>query len=183
MTKTLCKIGFCVAACMGLVDANAAKPPNKKIQPTIIHPPLEIKGIRLGVTMEELTAQVPYTGCRRGHCETYTTIAGAPAEFFEELVDGKVDDVYLSKWKGSDVSDVVRGFEAKYGPPQISTRVLQNGFGARWECPLYTWNLPDGTLWVAAYRPDTRDLPQIEMKSIERSKRDPRSQKKTEGDV
>ena len=173
---------FLVAYIAGIVEPFAKEPSSKKHPAQNVYPPLEIKGVRLGMSVTELTTQVPYAGCRNGHCEIYTTIAGQPANLLAEVIDGKIDDVYLSKWKDGDVEDV-RGFEAKYGAPQISTRVLQNSYGARLECPLYTWTLPDGILWIAKYRPDTRDLPQIEMESIERAKRDEIKHKKSESDI
>jgi hypothetical protein len=146
-------------------------------------PALEIKGMRPDMSMDEFHSVYPSVECKNGFCEVDTTIAGHDAIFHATFVDSKLESVYLAKFAAANTADVVEGFKAKYGQPEVSERVVQNGYGNRFECPLYTWKMPDGVLWVADFRPDTRGVAQIEFKSKSLIEREAQQTKKAAGDV
>lgn len=149
-------------------------------------PPLEIKAIKIGMSITDLkrlfgSSAICYSAAS---CQVSMRLAEKAAVFQTSFTDDKLDNAYLSKYESTDVEALVEAFRQKYGEPDnVFNRVLQNGFGAKFECPVYTWNFPDGNLMVARYRPEIRELMQIEITSAELMKKKDVERKKAIGDV
>lgn len=175
-------IAFCLS--FGWL-ALAAKPENRET-PIVQRPPLQIKTLKIGLSVADV--QRLFAGSVRCYgsdsCQVMTRLAEKSAVFQVSFTNDKLDNAYLSKDESSDVEELVEAFRDKYGAPDVvSNRTLQNGYGARFECPVYTWNFPDGTLTVAKYRPEIVALIQVEIMSADRAKQSEAERKRARGDV
>ncbi len=175
-----------IALCLSLSGLVAAAKPEKKEASIPQRPPLQIKTLRIGMSMADV--QRLFGGSLKCYgsdsCQVTTRLAEKGAVFQVSFTNDMLDNAYLSKYESSDVEELVEAFREKYGAPDVVTsRSLQNGYGARFECPVYTWNFPDGTLTVAKYRPEIAALIQVEMTSSARAKQMEIDRKKAIGDV
>jgi len=147
--------------------------------------PLEIKTLKIGMSQADVVRLFPEARCYSSNsCSVDTRLAGESASFQVSFTDDKLDNAYLSKYETSDVDVVADAFRQKYGPPDsTTTRMLQNGLGNKFECPVYVWNFPDGVLMVAKYRPEILTLMQVEMTSTDRINREKTKRKEAAGDI
>lgn len=149
-------------------------------------PPLEIKTLKIGMSVADLKRLFSSSATCYGptNCQVDTRIAEKAASFNVSFNDDKLENAYLSKYESSNAEELAEAFRQKYGDPDVvSTRVLQNGYGAKFECPVYMWNFPEGTLTVAQFRPETRAIMQVEITSSAMMKRQVTEHKKAIGDV
>ena len=146
---------------------------------------LEVKGLRIGMTRAEFTAQFPAAACHSAElCQVSTTIADTAATFNVSFHDGVVDQAYVGKFAAADVTAVVDAFRQKFGEPDSSpARTLKNGYGGTFSCNVYTWNFANGVLTVAKFRAETLTVPEIELRSLERIRRDQAKASKAAADA
>ncbi|MHB8742807.1 MAG: hypothetical protein ACYC9L_06730 [Sulfuricaulis sp.] len=145
--------------------------------------PLELKGIRLGMTYEELLAAYPNgkeapgqprlggMACFSGNtfCTVGVgTLARVATVLQVNLSEGKVADAYMGRILPGDFDGVVAALQEKYGAPTSKTQgFVQNRMGAKFDNPSFVWNFPDGKLIATKFMPGAPmlDISQVEMAS------------------
>jgi len=81
---------------------------------------LEVKGLRIGMTRAEFTAQFPAAACHSAElCQVSTTIADTAATFNVSFHDGVVDQAYVGKFAAA---------RRDRGRRCVSTEVRRAGF-------------------------------------------------------
>lgn len=145
--------------------------------------PLELKGIRLGMTYDELVAAYPNgeqspmrprangMSCLSGNtfCTVDVgTVAGVTSVLQVSLREGKVADAYMGRITPGEFDGVVAALQEKFGPPATTTQgSVQNRMGGKFDNPAYMWDFPDGKLIATKFMPGapTLDISQVEMAS------------------
>jgi hypothetical protein len=62
------------------------------------------------------------------------------------FVNGKLYELNIMQRGSLNTEREIGLLVEKYGPPsERRTVVLQNAYGAKWECPEVSWSMPDGT--------------------------------------
>jgi len=73
------------------------------------------------------------------------------------FINGKLAEV-STQYSEYAMTGQINFLEQAYGPPTSTETVpYQNAYGAKWDCLLATWNIPDGAMIRAAE--DIRNLP------------------------
>lgn len=142
---------------------------------------LELKGIRLGMTYDELVAAYPNgeqspmrprpngMACLSGNtfCTVDVgTVAGVTSVLQVSLSEGKVADAYMGRIEPGEFDGVVAALQEKFGAPTSTTLgFVQNRMGGKFDNPSYVWNFPDGKLIATKFMPGapTTDISQVEM--------------------
>jgi hypothetical protein len=135
--------------------------------------PLELKGIRLGMTTAELnhafragvnTLGIPNPGGLTCWAPEFCTVnigtlAGIKVMMQVSLVDGVVEDAYASNLLRGDFDTVVEALKAKYGDPTKSTAgTVQNRMGGVFDNPTFEWDMPEGILLAAKHFPGAQKI-------------------------
>lgn len=144
---------------------------------------LDIKGVRIGMSMDELTQSFPNGSAEPGDaalngvscitadfCDVNVgTIAGIPASLLVTFRDGKIADAYIGKISPAEFDGVVAALREKFGPPtQSSSGYVQTKIGAKFDNPQYVWKRSDGFVFAARYFPGAPTIAnsQIEISSL-----------------
>ena len=146
---------------------------------------LELKGVRLGMTYDELVAAYPNgeqspmrprlngLSCLSGNtfCTVDVgTVAGVASVLQVSLRDGKVADAYMGRISPEQFDGVVMALQEKFGKPASTTQgYVQNRMGGKFDNPSYVWNFPDGKLIATKFFPSmpTLDDSQVEIATNE----------------
>ena len=163
--------------------AGGKKAGNSPTPSPVAKTPLELKGIRLGMTYDELFAAYPNgvqspgrprpngMDCLSG--STFCTVdvgsvAGVTSALQVSLRDGKVADAYMGRISPGEFDGVVAALQEKFGSPSATTQgIVQNRAGGKFDNPSYVWNFPEGKLLATKFMPGapTMDISQVEMAS------------------
>lgn len=115
------------------------------------HPALEVKGIPLGATKEQLLERMPSMTCKGNDCGTqaHDDFGGAETTgYMASFRDGKLGSFYI-RFKQSGTDQIIGALTEKYGKPtQTSRQQMQNAFGARYESRGADWRFPEGSIIV-----------------------------------
>lgn len=144
---------------------------------------LDLKGVKLGMTREELLAAFPAGGhggrplpngvdCVSAEaCSVNVgTIAEVPTQLHVHFVNGKLADAYSGDLSPSNFDQVVEALKSKFGPPTATTTSkVQNRMGNTFDNPSYVWKFPEGELHASRFMPGARtlDIAQLEISSKE----------------
>lgn len=145
---------------------------------------LDLKGVSLGMTQEELQLAFP-TGTKPGRpdegqswcygkvaaCQVNVgTLGGIPNRLQVSFLDGRVAHVYSGNLSPTNFEQVAEALKTKFGTPTTSSvGQVQNRMGGKFDNPTYVWKLPDGELHAAKFMPGapTLDNAQVEIDSPE----------------
>jgi len=121
---------------------------------------LAIKGIRPGMSLEDVKAIHPVIQCGYfSSAESDTaclvggmvTFGGARGDMDVLMKGGKVTTVSVEV-DSKDYAPVVEAIKKKYGKPTYAEmKKLQNGFGAVYISHEYTWLRSNAVLWASQY--------------------------------
>lgn len=158
-----------VALILGLISLNANA--------------LELKGVRLGMTFEELQTAFPAGQLSPGRpnlngmscllANTFCTVnvgtvAGIESVLQVSLSDGRVADAYMGKLSPSEFQGVVKALQEKFGKPSSTSQgIVQNRMGGKFDNPSFVWSFPEGKLFATKFMPGapTLDISQVEISS------------------
>lgn len=143
---------------------------------------LDLKGVRLGMTQEELQSVFPQGESRPApglsrcfgagpSCTVNVgTLGGVPTRLQVSFLEGKVAHVYSGDLSPANFGQVAEALKAKFGEPTASSvGQVQNRLGGKFDNPSYVWRFPEGELRAAKFMPGapTMDIAQVEIDSPE----------------
>lgn len=143
---------------------------------------LDLKGVRLGMTIEELQQAFPAGKPGRAApgqmwCASATacsvnvgTLGGVPTNLQVTFLDGKVAHVYSGNLYPPNFEQVAEALKTKFGAPTTCTMgEVQNRMGGKFDNPNYVWKFPDGELRASKFMPGapTLENSQVEIDSSE----------------
>jgi len=142
---------------------------------------LDLKGVRLGMTPEELKSAFP-GGAAAGRpnengvicynaadfCAVNVgTIAEIPTQLQVSFLNGKVSDAYSGHLHPSQLDQIVDALKAKYGPPTATSMTkVQNGIGNTFDNPHFVWKFPEGELRVSRFLAGPTSLDYAELRIV-----------------
>jgi hypothetical protein len=149
----------------------------------IVGDALDLKGVRLGMTMEELQLAFPAGKPGRAipgemwcvpdgsFCSVNVgTLGGVPTTLQATFLDGRVAQVYSGNLHPPQFEQLVETLKTKFGAPTTTTMgEVQNRVGGKFDNPSYVWKFPDGELRASRFMPGapTLDNSQVEIDSPE----------------
>jgi len=141
---------------------------------------LDLKGVRLGMTPDELKAAFP-GGATAGRpldngticynadfCAVNVgTIAQIPTQLQVSFLNGRLSNAYAGDLHPSQLDQVVEALKAKYGAPTTTSMTkVQNGIGNTFDNPHFIWKFPEGELRASRFLTGPRSLDYAELRIV-----------------
>lgn len=163
-----------IAALPNGVQAAGKKAAKSPPPSAVAKAPLELKGVRLGMTYDDLVAAYPAgeqspmrprengMSCLSGNtfCTVNVgTVAGVSSVLQVSLREGKVSDAYMGRITPGEFDGVVAALQEKFGPPASTMQgFVQNRMGGKFDNPAYVWDFPEGKLLATKFMPGAPTL-------------------------